>query len=378
MGIFKNRSFIRVYVHTALQGFAAHGGESFVFVYLLKAGIAVPLVLLSIAAMFGSRFMFRSAVLPLVRHIGLRQSLIVGILLEAATYPLLSFVDSTGPLLWFYLLCVAISSSFYWTTFHAYVSLLGDQEHRGAQTSGMEFTGALVGIFAPAVSGLLLAYAGPKVAFSLVGLVLACAALPFINAPEVHIAHDAVIPKESRRLARLAMITDGIRSGSFHFTWLIAMFITLKQSFAAYGGALALAGLAGAVMGLFLGKTIDVGNGKRALQVGFLALACAVLFRAFGYSDVWSAVLANAFAAAIWPVYIIAFNSRIYDLARQSACPLRYHVIAEGGWDLGVGTSCLVAAGLVAMGFGFFWPLMQTLVACFAGYMVLASTYSKA
>lgn len=377
MGYFVNRRFNLIYVHAALQAFTAHGGEAFAFVYLLKAGISVPVVLLSIGALFGSRLLFRKAVLPLAKRFGLRNALVIGIVLEGLTYPMLSQITGTGSLLVAYLAIWAVSSSIYWTTYHAYVVLIGDGQHRGAQVSAMEFIGTFIGIVAPVTTGLLLTLFAPVVAFGVVGVAMVCSAIPLLYLPNLKIADQAAMPQQTRRTARLVMFTDGLRSGAFHFTWLIAMFITLGASFAAYGGALSLAGLAGAVMGLFIGKSIDLGNGRRAAQIGFAVLAIAVIARAVGYPYVWSAVAANAAAAIAWPIYATAFNSRVYALAQQSPCPLRFHIVAEGGWDLGTATACFASAGLIYLGFGFFWPLMLALVACALGYFVVTRTFDR-
>jgi hypothetical protein len=40
----------------------------------------------------------------------------------------------------------------------------------------------------------------------------------------------------------------------------------------------------------------------------------------------------------------------VYNLAQGSPCPLRFHMAAEGAFDLGCGSACLIAAGLVALG----------------------------
>ncbi len=377
MRYFVNRRFNLIYVHAAFQAFASYGGEAFAFVYLLKAGIAVPIVLLSIGGLFGSRLLFRMAVLPLAKHMGLRNALVLGIMLEGCTYPILSQITGTGPLLVAYLAIWAVSSSIYWTTYHAYVVLIGDGEHRGAQVSAMEFIGTFIGIIAPITTGLLLTWFAPVIAFSVVGLAMIASAIPLLFLPNLKIAPDAVMPQETRRLASLVMFTDGLRSGAFHFTWLIALFITLGASFVAYGGALSLAGLAGAVAGLYVGKSIDLGKGRPAAQIGFAVLAIAVLARAFGYPYVWSAVLANAIAAIAWPIYATAFNARVYALAQHSPCPLRFHIVAEGGWDLGTATACFTAAGLIYLGFSFFWPLMLALVACALGYWVMTGSFDR-
>jgi MFS transporter, DHA1 family, inner membrane transport protein len=378
MAFFKNRNFNLIYVHGALQAIVMYGGEAFEFVYLLKAGIAPWIVLLVIGLMFGSRVVFRGGVLPLAKRYGLRNALVFGILLEAITYPILSQVTGVGPLLFIHITTVAISSSFYWTSFHAYVSLIGDAEHRGKQSSAMEFIGMIMGVVAPIMTGTLLTYFNPLVAFGIVGLIMAASAIPLLYTPNIAISPDAIVPQETRRMARRIMFADGLRAGSFHFTWLIALFITLGSSFAVFGGAMSLAGLAGAMMGLMTGKLVDLGKGRRALQIGFMVLGVAILARAFGYAAVWSAVAANVIAVIVWPIYATATNSRIYDLAKQSPCPLRYHIVAEGGWDIGTAIGCLVSAILIYLGFSYFVPLLVALLGCGLGYWVLTKSFVTA
>jgi MFS transporter, DHA1 family, inner membrane transport protein len=56
-------------------------------------------------------------------------------------------------------------------------------------------------------------------------------------------------------------------------------------------------------------------------------------------------------------------------------CPLRYHVVAEGGWDLGTAIGCTLSAGLVYAGFSFFWPILLGLAGSALGYWVLVRNY---
>jgi MFS transporter, DHA1 family, inner membrane transport protein len=375
---FSSRAFNLVYVHAALQAFASYGGEAFAFVYLLKAGISAPVVLLSIALMFGSRLLFRRLVLPLVRRVGLRRALVVAILAEAATYPILSQVTGTGPLLYLYLALWAFSSSLYWTTYHSYVALLGDNHARGKQTSAVEMIGMVMGIVAPAVTGLLLTAFSPLVAFGTVGLAMTLSAVPVLAGPDPCIADQADMPTQTRRAARAILFADGLRSGSFHFTWLIALFLTLGSSYAAFGGAMALTGLAGALAALFLGRAIDLGRGLGAVRIGFVALTAAAAARVFGYPVPVLAVAANVAAALAWPLYATAFNARVYTLARQSPCPLRFHIEAEGGWDMGTCLSCLAASALLQAGFSYHLPLAIGVLACGLGYWTVARTFAPA
>jgi MFS transporter, DHA1 family, inner membrane transport protein len=378
MVAFKNRSVNLVYIHAGLQAFVMHGGEAFVFVYLLKAGLSAPVVLFCIAGMFASRMLFRAGVVPLVLRFGLRRVLIGSVLVEGATYLLLPLISTVGPLLILYLGLWAISSSFYWTTYHAYVAQVGNSEHRGTQVSTMEFVGMLAGIGAPIIMSFLLTWFSPWVGFVFIAIAMFLAALPFVFGPEVAVLRHAEVPQASRRLARWLMTTDGFRASALHFVWLIVLFLTLGSSYVAFGGALALAGLTGAFAGLFVGRWIDVGKGVRAARIGYGAMALSAVAKCFGFSLPWSAVAANAMTTAAWPSYATALNSQVYNLARQSPCALRFHVVAEGGWDLGMAVGCSLAAVLVYFGYGFFWAIALGLLGCILGYLILVPTLTLA
>jgi MFS transporter, DHA1 family, inner membrane transport protein len=371
MAIFKNRTFNLIYVHAALQALVMHGGEGFAFVYLLKAGIGTSVVLVCIAGMFASRLLFRMAVVPVALRFGLRNTLIVSVVVEGASYLLLPLIGGVGPLLFLYLALWAVSSSFYWTTYHAYVAQIGNNESRGAQVSAMEFFGMLAGIAAPLLMGFLLTWFSAWVGFGFIAVAMLLAAVPFLFGPQFDVATNVTISKASSRSARLLLFTDGIRAAATHFVWLIALFLTLNSNFVAFGGALALAGVTGAVMGLFVGKWIDLGKGVNAARIGYGAMIFSSVVKCFGFQLPWSAVAANAFYAAAWPSYATSLNAQVYNLARLSPCALRFHVIAEGGWDIGMTVGCGFAALLVYFGFGFFWPLALGVFGCLLGYFVL-------
>ncbi|MFM7336285.1 MAG: hypothetical protein ACKO1H_18090, partial [Tabrizicola sp.] len=129
------------------------------------------------------------------------------------------------------------------------------------------------------------------------------------------------------------------------------------------------------VGGLVLGRAIDLGRGLGAAQIGFAAIAVAAMARLFGWPVPVLAVAANAAAALAWPLYATAFNARVYNLARQSPCPLRFHIVAEGGWDLGTCLSCLGAAALLYLGFDYHLPLAIGVLACGLGYLTIARTF---
>jgi DHA1 family inner membrane transport protein len=62
--------------------------------------------------------------------------------------------------------------------------------------------------------------------------------------------------------------------------WQSALFVSLRESFLAYGGALAFAAVVGATGGLTLGRHIDAGHGKRAVWFALGTFALMIALRA--------------------------------------------------------------------------------------------------
>ena len=190
----------------------------------------------------------------------------------ALQYPLLAEVQGVDGALVALCIVSAIGDIFYWPSYHAYFAAIGDAEHRGHQIGAREALVAVVGIVAPLLGAWALVTVGPRWMFAAIGLVQAAAAIPLIGAPDVAVKRQAPGAFRAARLGAVLIAVDGWFDGCFIFVWQIALFVSLGESIAAYGGAMALAGLVGAVCGLLLGRHIDAGHGRRAVLIaGFTA-----------------------------------------------------------------------------------------------------------
>jgi hypothetical protein len=350
MAFFRNRTVNRLNLHYGVQAFAENAGGVFAFVYLLRAGVSVPATLTAIAALLAGRFAMRPTVLPLAKRCGLRPVLVGGTLVIAISYPMLATVQSVGPPLAAYCFVASLGGVLYWTSFHAYFAAAGDSEHRGHQIGAREALAAMLAIIAPLAGGWSLATTGPGRTFAAVGIIQAMAALPLIGAPNVVVALSARRAFRAARLGFLLFAADGCFAAGFYYIWQIALFISLDQSLSAYGGALALAALVGAVCALLLGRHIDTGYGRQAVFVAYSLAVIVVLLRAASFGWPWLAVVANAAGALVGALVIPTLMTPLYNLAKASPCPLRFNIVTEGAWDIGCGAACLLAAGLAAAG----------------------------
>lgn len=350
MAFLGNDAINRVNLHSGIQSFAMNAGGIFFLVIMLRAGLSIPTVLLAQAAIWAGRFALRPLMLPLARRWGVKPLLIVGTVGIAIQYPVLAQVDGVG--FWLFAL-IAISSAgeiFYWLGYNTYFAAIGDNEHRGHQIAAREAVVAVVGVVAPLAGAWALISAGPVWTFWVIGFIQAASALPLIGAPNVSVKQEAPGAFRAAKLGMILIVLDGWFDVFYIIVWQIALFVSLGGNIAAYGGAMALAGLVGAVCGLFLGRIIDAGRGRRAVAVAYSAAAALLLFRAGSLDAPWLAVMANAVGALLWPLMMPALGGAAYNLAKVSPCPFRFHMATEAAWDVGGAAACLATAALAASG----------------------------
>ena len=341
MAFFRNSAVNLLNLHYGIHCFALYGGGAFFAIFLLKAGVSVPGVLISIALILLGRLAVRPVVIGLAVRWGLRAMVVAGTVLTALQYPLLAEVDGVGRVLVALIALSAVGETVYWTTYHAYFAALGDNEFRGHQIGVREAIGAIVGIVSPLLTGWMLVAFGPRVAFGTTAFVAFRASLPGV----------------------LLFMPDGWIAVGFLFVWQIALFVSLGESFLAYGGALAFAALVGAIGGLTLGRHIDAGHGSRAVWYAFLALGAVIVLRAVATGNPALAVLANALGSLAACLYVPTLMAAVYTLAKRSPCTLRFHVATEGGWDAGGATGLFAAALMIELGM----PLRDSILLSLAG-----------
>jgi hypothetical protein len=110
-----------------------------------------------------------------------------------------------------------------------------------------------------------------------------------------------------------------------------------------------MAALAGGAAGLLLGRHIDGGHGRRAVWLAFAAVALIIVSKTLATTPVL-AVAVNTGAALIGSFSVPTLMTAVYNLSRQSPCPLRFQVASESGFDIGFVAGCLLAAGLITLG----------------------------
>jgi DHA1 family inner membrane transport protein len=363
MAFLHNRTVNLLNLHYIIASVALGGGGAFYSVWLIKAGIGVPATLMTLAGIFALRFAIRPIVLPLAVRFGLRMLVVAGTIAMGISFVFLGEVHGADASLARAVVAASLADVLYWPSYHAYFAALGDTEHRGQQLGLREASVAAVGIVSPLLIGWLIVVSGPRAAFGVTGAASALAAIPLFWTPDVRIARTAPGAFRTAIAGAMLFVGDGFIAAGYLIAWQIALFLALGRDVMAYGGALAVAALVGAVSGLFLGRLIDQGRGARAVFIAGGALVLVILMRAGIAREPVLAVAANALGALVACLYVPTIMTAVYNQAKRSPCVMRFHMTAEGGWDIGVTTGLCFAAALVWSGV----PVALTILSSLSG-----------
>jgi MFS family permease len=350
MAFLGNSAVNRINLHYGIYALATASGGTFLLVFLLRVGLTAPEALLTSVAFVAGRFAVRPFVLPLAKRFGLKAMVIFGTFMLALQYPLSAGVSGLDWALFARNAVAAIGEAFYWTCFHAYFASLGDSEHRGHQIGAREALAQGIAIVAPLLGAWALESFGPQWMFPAVGIVQALAILPLLGLPDVAVKREAPGAFRGARAGALIFVVHGWFTAGFIVVWQVGLFVALGTSFSAYGGAMALAALAGAAGGLLLGKRLDGGHGAYAVLFVFGGMIAATVVRAASLGSPEAAVAANAFGVFAMCFYVPTLMTAVYNLSKVSPCSLRFHMAAEGAWDIGYCAAVLLCVAFLAGG----------------------------
>jgi hypothetical protein len=346
-----NPDLNRLTLHSTLQQLAASVADAFSAVFLYRQGLEPKAIFLAMAGVLALRFLLRPSVLPIARQIGLKATLIAGAALLALQAALLAPVRGLDAALFAYVAVAAVAGVLYWPSYHAMFALVGDAERRGAQIGLRQLLIAVAGVGGPAAGGFALAYGGAWLAFGAAAAVELVAIAPLVGCADRPVERD--MPSGAYRAAlrgALPFAADGWIYSGAGWAWSLMVFRSLGARFDAFGGVLAAAALAGALGGLAFGRALDAGGAPRAAWINAAVLTTTLAAKALCGGEAVAVLFVAIGAALLGGLYNPSLMTAIYNEAKASPCPLRYHLTLEAAWDVGGAFACLAAATALAWG----------------------------
>jgi MFS family permease len=378
MAYFANRDFNRLTAQTLLQELSWGFYQVFSSAYLLALGISPAVIFLAQGACLAVRFVVRFATLAITPRLGARRAFILGLLILTPTPLLLGTVSGVGLPLFAYFFVIAVGDAFAWPCYHGFTAALGDAESRGRQLAGRQLALAAARIAGPAAGGLMLAGAGPWVAFGCGTALRLLAIIPVLGLTDLPMAPTS--PAEAARAARRCLVPfalDAWITCATAFAWDLITFRALAERFDAMGGVLAVAALAGAFGGVIFGRFIDLGHGRRAAWISASAVVGVVLLKAAVGNAPGPVVAATLVANALGGLYVPALFTTIYNEAKRSPCAFRFHFGLEAGWDLGGVALALSGAALLAVHVPLQAILLLAIPAIIVQSVILSRRYAE-
>jgi MFS transporter, DHA1 family, inner membrane transport protein len=345
MSFFSNQDVNKLGLHTALHQAALGLSLVFFAAFMLRAGLSPSQVFLVIAAILILRFFVRVAVPDVVQRVGFRNALILGSVLFAVEFLILASYDGSNVRLFSFIAADAVCSALYWTCYHAFYAALGDAEARGAQLGARGLLSTIAAVAAPAVGGVLLVSFGPWASFGAAAATSIVAVVPLLSIREPIL--PSAPPIGAFRTVRegiLLFATDGFVTCISAFAWDIISFVSFGERYDVFGGVLALASLAGALAGMAFGRFIDAGHGARAVWINAVAITVLPLLKAACVGSAPAIAVASIIANLLGGLYLPVLMTAVYNDGKLAACTLRFHMMAEAGWDVGGTIACVCAA----------------------------------
>jgi len=68
----------------------------------------------------------------------------------------------------------------------------------------------------------------------------------------------------------------------------------------------------------------------------------------------------------------------VYNIAKASPCPFRFHMMSEGAWDVGGGTACVAGAAVAASGHSLAWAMLIGILGASVTVVLLLRHYGGA
>lgn len=350
--ILHNKEIALINLHTALQRYSNKALDVFGAIYFLNLGIAFHIVTLVWAASFVLRFLLRPLSLKFSERFGLKTALIFGTTISSGIFLIFPFVDGVNIWLFVFAVGLAIFDIFYWLPYHAFYTVIGDENKRGLQIALRSGLVDGAQILAPLLGGIMAAKLGFWALYGSAMLVMLVSAIPIFfmkdHSPGVKMGLREAMGRIDKR-GLIMQIGDGIHNNAHFFLWTIVLFL-LTNDFINFGALITFELFVTVILSFILGHYIDAGKGRWIAHMGPIFLAVAVLARVFWVTTIPQIILLN-FVSAIGITFLaMPYQVSINNLAKRTHNALWFHFFGEIGWDIGAAFVFTTAALLSVCG----------------------------
>lgn len=203
--------------------------------------------------------------------IGVRNSMIIGILIFAISFLVLGSINEGNKVVFFliWLILFSIARAFYNIPFHYFIIKFTEAKHRGDSLGKFRAISILFSMIMPLLGGLISNTWGLTGMAFFAAIVFFASILPLLSLPNFKYTFtgyslNLLKLKSTRRELKLLLINDGQNKEQF---WNLYVFIILQGSFINFGILLSVVNVLSFAFSWTFGKFIDKWNRLKILKV---------------------------------------------------------------------------------------------------------------
>lgn len=374
----KNKTINLLNLHSGLQRFSSNIFDVFGAVYLLQLGMSFTLVTLTWAGSCFLRALLRPFSLLLCERIGLRKTLIIGIILNSALCLFLLKVNGLNFWLFFYIFYIAICDIFYWLPYHAYYAKAGDECDRGKQVGVKHGLITFFRMLSPLIGAIFIVRFGFSFLYVAAALVMLGSVIPILFARDVSPGTPMKFKEALKTIDKhgfMMQIGDGILF-MHTFVWTIVLFY-LVGDYVTFGGLVTIELVSTMILFMVLGYMIDKGKGGRINHIGLIIVGVVILLRAFIIRTIPAIIISDVLIAFGLTFFTSSYEVGFYDLSKETANTLWFQFFGELGWDIGAFLALLLSVGLFMLGVPLRSVIAFSVIGLWIIYRALKGFYAR-
>lgn len=237
--------------------------------------------------------------------------------------------------LWFLLPLVvgyALAVPFYWTALHTDFARFSSDRNRGMHIGGFRALSILASLLGPLFGGLVVAEFGFPILFLVAILIEILALFPLLLTPDMHDPYELRMLQEFRSVFRkkrwrdiLAFVGEGFEMKTGVYLWPIFLFTSLS-GVVIIGGITTAALVVAMLVGLLIGRFIDLHGRRSVLRFGALLTTVAWTSRAL-VTTAMSIFFVDSFMKMVTNIYQVPYLALVYDRARSYKKNLEHYIV---------------------------------------------------
>ncbi|MEI7669909.1 MAG: MFS transporter [Pseudomonadota bacterium] len=337
MGFFSNKSINYLNISNSFFELMSQISNVFVAVFLYKQGFSITKIFIVLALIFGMRILMRFITLPILAKLGLRKTIMLGLVGNGISILNLSLVEGIDGWLVSYILMFALFNSMYWLCFHIFYTLSGEEKHRGKQYAMRSaFILSLQAIF-PLISGFVIEHSGYGLYFALSIPITILGLIPLFKCPDIK--NDSINFKLSKEIFSYYGVKTGILWSFYDAavtnSWFLIILMFFAGKVTSFGGILSFGIIVQVLWQLLIGRHIDAGKKRIFAIKGGIIIVLVLFCRSFLELSL-TIVIALELMFAIGKLNLLSVRDvEVYNNSHKSHNVMQYWIFTEIARDAG-------------------------------------------